>query len=241
MWTDCDRAKVADTFRGKRVAIVGSGPGVLDNEPGFVDSHDVVVRINNFKTGPNAGFRTDVFYSFFGASIRKPREQLEDVRLCICKCPDAKFIESPWHERNGKHHGVDFRYIYEARKNWWFCDTYIPPVHEFMQIFMALDGHIPTTGFSAIETVLSCAPAEVYLTGFDFFQSGVHNVNERWKAGDPNDPIGHRPDLERRWLLDWAGAFNLTMDKIAQSAMLGKVRPHMAPAPHKRRRRLALA
>lgn len=241
MWTEATRAQVDETFRGKRIAIVGSGPGMLDNAPGFIDGHDVVVRINNFKTGPAAGYRTDVFYSFFGSSIRKTAGELAGVRLCMCKCPDAKFMESPWHERHGKPHGVDFRYIYAARRDWWFCDTYIPPVHEFMQTFLALDGHIPTTGFSAIVAVLSCAPASVYLTGFDFFQSGVHNVNERWKPGNPLDPIGHRPDLERAWLQAWAGAFPLTLDSVAQSAMRGEVRRRMAPPPPKRRRRLAIA
>lgn len=246
----CDRAVVEAAFRGKRVAIVGSGPGVLDNARGFIDGHDVVVRINNFKTGPAAGFRTDVFYSFFGRSIAKTPAQLAGVRLCICKCPDAKFTDSPWHAHNGKPHGVDFRYIYEERAKWWFCDTYVPSVREFVRTFLALDNHVPTTGFSAIELVLSCAPASVYLTGFDFFSSGVHNVNERWKPGNPQDPIGHRPDLEREWLRTWAGAFPLTFDRMAQAAMAAEIltlQPKPArpkPAPRRlapRRRRLAIA
>jgi hypothetical protein len=44
-----DHAPLREFFSGKRVAIVGSGPGCLDNDPGFVDSHDVVVRVNNYK------------------------------------------------------------------------------------------------------------------------------------------------------------------------------------------------
>ena len=215
----CDRSTVDETFRGKRVAIVGSGPGVLDNAPGLVDGHEVVVRINNFKLSAPAGHRTDVFYSFFGSSIRTRREDMPDVRLCVCKCPDAKVIESAWHRRNRKPCGVDFRYIYAARRAWWFCPTYVPPVEEFMEVFQSLDDHVPTTGFSAIRAVLDCDPAEVYLTGFDFFTSGVHNVNERWRPINPHDPIRHRPVLEREWLRARLRDLPITLDPIARGLL----------------------
>lgn len=197
-----DIGAVRERFAGRRVAVVGSGPGVLRNEPGLVDSHDVVVRVNNHKTGPAQGYRTDVHYSFYGTSIRKTPEELqaEGVSLVLCKCPDAKVMESRWHERMHKPHGVDFRYIYRARAAWWFCDTYVPPVAEFLASFELLGRRIPSTGFSALLLVMGCAPASVYLTGFDFFASRVHNVDEPWRPGDPDDPIGHAPERERAWL-----------------------------------------
>jgi hypothetical protein len=198
----CDSAHVDQVLRGKRVAIVGSGPGVLDNEPGFVDSHDIVVRVNNYKTSPAAGSRTDVFYSFFGGSIRKTRDELQadGVGLCICKCPDAKFMESEWHRQQRKPNGVDFRYIYRDRAAWWFCPTLVPTLDEFMAVFNMLGQHIPSTGFSALLAVLEHAPASIHLTGFDFFASRIHNVNEPWRPGNPDDPIGHAPERERAWL-----------------------------------------
>lgn len=190
-WFDC-----------KSVAIVGSGPGVLDNEPGFVDSHDVVVRVNNYKTGRAAGYKTDVFYSFHGSSIKKPVSELEadGVGLVMCKCPNSKFMESEWHTKNNKPHGVDFRYIYRDRANWWFCPTYFPETQEFVDVFNMLGGHIPSTGFSAVVEVLKHGPSSVYLTGFDFFSSGVHNVDEKWRPGNSSDPIGHAPEREKEWL-----------------------------------------
>lgn len=197
-----DFETVAARFHGKSVAIVGSGPGSLDNVPGFVDGHDIVVRVNNYKLGPAQGFRTDVHYSFYGSSIRKSAPELQEdgVQLCMCKCPNAKPIESAWHERNGKQIGIDFRYIYSNRASWWFCDTYVPDVERFLESFELLGKHIPTTGFSAILDVMACAPRDVYLTGFDFFDSGIHNVDEPWKSGNPQDPIGHRPAAEAAWL-----------------------------------------
>lgn len=196
------RDRVAERFRGKTVAIVGSGPGVMTNRPKFVDSHDVVVRVNNYKLFRQTGFRTDVYYSYFGNAIKKkPAELRKDgVTLCMCKCPNDRPIESDWHEKTGRTHGIDFRWIYEARQDWWFCDTYIPESEVFMQHFRMLGGHVPTTGFSAILDILSFDPKLVYITGFDFFKSGVHNVNERWKRGNMNDPIGHVPEKEFAWL-----------------------------------------
>jgi hypothetical protein len=217
-----DRGDLAERFADRTVAIVGSGPGVLQNEPGFIDSHDVVVRVNNYKLGPTAGRRTDVHYSFYGSSIRKTEGELrrDGVTLCLCKCPDAKFMESDWHRRMNKPHGVDFRYIYRERARWWFCDTYLPSLEEFVASFELLQRHIPSTGFSALLLILSLAPKSVYLTGFDFFSSRIHNVNEPWRPGNPDDPIGHAPELERAWLAQNLDRVTLdsTLTKIMENA-----------------------
>lgn len=205
---------VALHLRGKSVAIVGSGPGCAANEPGFVDSHDVVLRVNNYKLLPGTGQRTDIYYSFFGGSIKKSAADLQKdgVQLCMCKCPDAKFIHSPWHEARGKQNGTDFGYIYRTRANWWFCDTYVPTLAHFLRGFDLLGGHVPTTGFSAILDVLACEPKSVYITGFDFFASGLHNVDEAWRAGDATDPIGHVPAQELQWLASNRHRFPITTD-----------------------------
>lgn len=210
----CDREHVRSVFEGKTVALVGSGPGSLENPPGLVDSHDVVVRVNNYKLFPATGYRTDVHYSFYGASIRKTAAELQrdGVRLCICKCPDAQFIESEWHRKRGKMNGVDFRGLYARRRDWWFCATYVPPLEEFMAGFQLLGGHVPTTGFAAMQLVLSLNPRHLYLTGFDFFASRVHNVNERWRAINRDDQIGHVPARERAWFVEHFERYPITMD-----------------------------
>lgn len=200
------RSEIRPYFDGKTVAIVGSGPGVLANDKGFIDSHDVVVRINNFKIVPPAtGERTDVFYSFFGVSIKKTKYELkrQGVKLCMCKCPNDHAIESDWHRARNRMIGVDYRPHYERREQqgFWFCDTYIPTKEEFLQWFNLLGRHIPTTGFAAILDVLSLNPKAVYLTGFDFYRSGIHNVNENWRARNATDPIGHMPERELAWLV----------------------------------------
>lgn len=202
-------SEVVEQFRGKSVAIVGSGPSCLDNRPGAVDAHDMVVRVNSYRPGNEQGWRTDVHYSFYGHSIKKSAAQLEGdgVKLCMCKCPNSKPLKSAWHERMGRTNGIDFRYIYEARERFWFCDTYVPDDERFLEKVALLDGHIPTTGFAAILDVLACEPSEIFLTGFDFFTSGQHNVDEKWKPGHPADPIGHLPQLEAEWLKEHGARF----------------------------------
>jgi hypothetical protein len=207
--------KVRERLAGS-VAIVGSAPSCLDNEKGFIDSHDVVIRINNYKLIGGTGARTDILYSFFGSSVRKSVEELKSdgVKLCICKCPDSKFIESRWHEKHGKPEGIDFRPLYKRRKRWWFTDTFIPSTELFLEKFNLLDNHIPTTGFSCIYDVLKLG-IRPYITGFDFFTTKLHNVDELWRPGSLDDPIGHRPQKELEWLRQ--NQYRMTVDKILYS------------------------
>lgn len=224
------RSEAAKRFEGKSVAIVGSGPGSLSNRPGLVDGHDIVVRVNNYRLYPETGYRTDVFYSFFGTSIKKTRDELmrDGVTLCLCKCPNAHAIESEWHQRNGKMIGVDFRPHYErrARQGFWFCDTYVPTVDEFLVFFNQLGRHMPTSGAAAIFDVFSFRPKSVFLTGFDFFRSNLHNVNEPWEGAGKNsdDPHKHEPEREMAWLRETIRTLNfaVTCDQVLTSILSEK-------------------
>lgn len=215
--------QTAERFAGKSVAIVGSGPGCLDNDGKFIDSHDIIVRVNNYKQRDyeaKVGSRTDVFYSFFGGSIKKSADELKQdgVGLCMCKCPDAKFMESEWHRKRGMEAGVDFRKIYSRRAQWWFCDTYAPTLDRFMYQFNLLGKHVPTTGFSAILDVLSFGVSKAYITGFDFFRSMTHNVNERWASKNSDDPIRHMPESELAYVRAMKDP-RVTFDKRLQAML----------------------
>lgn len=217
---------VREQLRGKTVALVGSAPTVLGNTIGKIDSHEIVVRVNNYKLDdfPNVGplgVRCDVHYSFYGTSIKKTAAELkrDGVKLCMCKCPNSKPLQSLWHDVRGKTAGIDFTYIYRLRKDFWFCDTFIPDDARFLRNFDLLDCHIPTTGFSGLLDILDCEPRHIYMTGFDFFESGIHNVNEHWRAGDPTDPIGHRPLREKELLHTFVSSFPIELDASLTEAM----------------------
>ena len=219
------RSQVRSRLEGKSIALVGSGPGVLDNPPGLIDAHEVVVRVNNYKLSPAAGFRTDVFYSYFGGAIRKTAAELrrDGVTLCLCKCPDGQPIESEWHRKNDKMAGVDFRWIYRKRAGFWFCDTFVPSIEDFMAKFRLLGGHVPTTGFAAILDLLDCNPKRLYLTGFDFFRSRVHNVDQPWSRKNADDPIGHVPERELSYLASILGRYPITWDRMLDRTLNGAV------------------
>lgn len=178
--------------------------------------------MNNYKLAPGTGWRTDVFYSFFGTSIHKSARELNEdgVRLCMCKCPNAQFIDSEWHARRGKMSGIDFRYIYNNRAGWWFCPTYVPTVDEFMRFFRLMGNHVPTTGMNALLDLLTYKPRSIYMTGFDFFESGIHNVNERWRKRNLDDPIGHSLASEKEWLRLNIHIIPVIMDQRLQSIIL---------------------
>lgn len=212
---------VLEFFDGKTVTIVGSAPSCLNNKGDRIDNHDIVVRVNNYKIIPSkTGQRTDVHYSFYGNSIKTKSDALlnDGIKMHMCKCPDAKFIESEWHTQRNAEHGVNFRWIYAQRAGWWVAPVYAPDLERFMEYFLLLNSHIPSTGFQCILEVLKTNARSIYITGFDFFSSGLHNVNEPWRPGRPDDPIGHRPDLEKEYII------NLTDQRVSYDRALENIR-----------------
>ena len=49
---------------------------------------------------------------------------------------------------------------------------------------MAARGEIGPMPTAAVFADTGDEPASVYMTGFDFFQSRIHNVDERWRPGE---------------------------------------------------------
>lgn len=213
---------VIKRLNGRRIAVVGSGPSVLQNKRGEIDAYDIVVRVNNYSIGEHQGKRADVHFSFYGGSIKKKaRDLLRDgVKLCMCKCPNSQPIVCDWHIKNNCMGGVDFTNIYRRRADFWFCDTYIPDTDSFVEKFKLLDEHIPTTGFTAILDILNCYPQELYITGFDFFTSGIHNTVSKWKPGNPEDPIKHMPELEIAWLKKNINNYPIHPDRTLRHLLL---------------------
>jgi len=227
-----DFARIKNMFQGKRVALFGSAPTCLDNNGAWIDKFDFIVRTNNYKMKgekhgikydytDRVGSRTDVFYSFFGSSIRKTKDELirDGVKLCMSKIPNSKPLESDWHVKKGKLEGIDYRPNYRRRQAFWFCPTYVPTDDEFLKKFKYLDNHQPTTGFSAICDLMKARPSELYITGFTFFkalpgQTIKHNINESWKIKNPEDPIRHQPEVEAVKLRELAATYSfLKLDK----------------------------
>jgi hypothetical protein len=212
--TFVNKDHILEVFENKRVAIFGSAPSCLKNDGKDIDAYDIIVRVNNYKVKgleDKVGSRTDVHYSFYGGSIKKTAEELEKdgVWLCMCKCPNELVVSHhkmvSWDPKNI---GGDFRPLYRRRKDFWFCDTYIPTKEDFMPHYKLMNNHMPTTGFSCILTIMGLNPKEIYITGFDGFKSGIHNVDEKWndKSGRV-DPICHLPGVEIKMIKSFTENF----------------------------------
>lgn len=198
-----DDSVFRNLIKGKRVCLVGGGPSALNNRAGYIDSFDTVVRVNQFKlTGNNTGRRVDVHFSFFGNSVKTNRLELINAgcKVCVIKSPPWKVIHSEWKANKSSRSAINPEYIYRAREKWWPCPAVIISEDELLSDFFMLGGHVPTTGFSAMMAILRRYPAILYMTGFDFFESGKHNLNERWEGIDSRNPIRHRPDLEYEFI-----------------------------------------
>jgi hypothetical protein len=223
---------VQSIFYKKRVVIVGSAPSGLDNKGSHIEDFDVIVRVNNYKTRgidkrgkvydftDKLGTRTDYHYSFYGGSIRKSAEELkaDGIKGHLCKCTDDVCHVTQWHIDNHCTFGGDFRGIYRRRAGFFFAPLYIPEKHHYLKLYDLLNGHVPSTGFAGIWEIVNSKPKELYVTGFDFMQSKLHNVNEPWLKGDPSDPIGHDFKAERRLFYKWADEHSfITLDKWLQN------------------------
>lgn len=177
-----DEEYITKFFWNKTVLVLGSAPNVLETETDFMDSFDLIVRVNNYKNF-NSCRRTDVYASFFGKSIRKDIHNLrqDGVRLLMAKCPDDIVeVKNPDGSINTKL-SEDFRWIYEFR-NEWFKVAGIPLFIQTVENFN--NNNIPikqicTTGVAIILDILRCKPKHLYFAGFDFAMSGMHNINKR--------------------------------------------------------------
>jgi hypothetical protein len=214
------QADLVNIFKGKRVVIVGSAPSGRElNTKDKIESYDEVIRVNNYKTkgvdlkgrpydfSRELGIRTDYHYSFYGGSIRKTAEDLKGIKGHLCKCPNDDCHVTDWHRERNQQQGGDFRPIYRRRKDFWIAPVYIPEKDHYMKLFDALGNHVPSTGFACIWELLQCQCKELYVTGFDWMTSRLHNVDELWRPGNQDDPIKHVWDEEvklmRRWVFEY--------------------------------------
>ncbi len=176
-------------IEGKKIIILGSAPSVLLNKGSEIDAFDYVVRLNNYKIDgfeKNVGTRTDIYYSFFGRSIKKENEELKrhKVKFIMNKYPNQTF----WDHTGGKAIvGIsdECKWVYKLRKDWWEFPVWIQKRKYFRENYEYMC-RIPTTGVSAILDVLRFKPGLLHITGFDFMTSKIHNTNEKWNDGDGN-------------------------------------------------------
>jgi hypothetical protein len=217
-------------FKNKRVAIVGAANSTFDEKGGdFIDSFDIVIRINKAaqtwekKNSVYLGSKfTYLFHSFyeneFSGGGKIDFEKFE--RLGIKK------LINPNYTNQGLKAHINFykRHLKVKR-------TYMLAPRLTKNIKEAIDGYIPTVGFSALMALLLSDCKEIYITGFTFFKSPYakgYRDNlidlEKNKAHLEYQGI-HKPDLE---FIAFKKQLNLTscrhvkMDKVLAALIKSK-------------------
>jgi hypothetical protein len=168
-------------FKDKRVAIVGGSDSVLKEKLGeYIDGFDVVVRINKgveiiATQSEYVGEKTDVlFHSFYespphlgGSPITPGLWQERNVKKLL-------------YARNYKYCWFDLEnflvFLKNTKKRFKFSQ--LPEDLCFKNYAAVQPSGGPTTGFTAINTVFSCHPKELYITGITFFKT-PHNSTYR--------------------------------------------------------------
>lgn len=193
------RLYVDRMIRGKRVVVIGSAPSALRNRGEDIDGYDTIIRVNNYDLGRDSnslGTRTDIYYSFFGSSIKHTAEQLrkEKVQVLVSKIPYADYTRHYAYGRDERHGVLNFKKYYDNWR-WRGLPIYIPRTTDLIDE-CALIGRMMSSGVSAIKFALSCEPKSLYVTGFDFFASGIHDHHARWRNGAG----GHATHKEREYV-----------------------------------------
>jgi hypothetical protein len=83
-----------------------------------------------------------------------------------------------------------------------------------MKAFRLLHYHVPTTGFACLWEMFQLPIKQMYITGFDFMTSNIHNMDEKWNPGRQDDPVRHMHSVEADIVKEWARGNNkILLDK----------------------------
>ncbi len=161
--------------RGASLAIVGNAGYLAELDQGSqIDGHDLVLRMNNFRTHGferQVGRRCDIFLSGFCQDVDFTRPELQVARFIVSSIP-ANFRKLPAmriHTRGGEW--ITAGLIAMGRRR-----AYVPDVHNLAKRIRQI-GRYPTTGAMAIFLALEqpgTVCRSVYITGFSFFDGPTH-------------------------------------------------------------------
>lgn len=175
-----------DWFKGKRVAIIGGADSVLKEKSGnYIDGFDVVVRINKGVEVIEAqqeyiGAKTDVLFHCF--YVRENDRGSSPITVDLWKKHNVGKLIFSHNYRCSSYSLLNFLYFIKLTKGS-FPFSQVPG-KSFYANARATKPYAPTTGFIAINTIFSCRPKELYITGVTFFKS-PHN--QAYRKGEPEN------------------------------------------------------
>ena len=179
----------AEMVRGKSVAVVG-GSNLLEGigQGEYIDSHDVVLRVNLHWPCPifledqrdlsvDIGQRTDIVFQAVSA-WRPGRFHQMDIKLVIIRGND-RFVQDFLSHDTPTHwlHPMFLQILDDCEQRGTAVEYFSP---KYDHIYPEWN---PNTGLLALKTVMYEEPSKVYVAGFDF--SVFHNRVVNWYHHDP--------------------------------------------------------
>ena len=184
-------------FKDKRVIIVGPSSYLENMISGkFIDSFDIVVRINNIhdlnnpKLVEDLGKKTDVIY-FDGAVDNK---RFKDYSACLPQLLKCTYPETEWFYEDRCKANISV-----LRK---YFNTEVINKEKYNELKLCLDKNLkvrPNSGLIAIMDLLLFPIKELYITGIDFYRSAyssyhpdyglssLASIKEVFRKGDNGD------------------------------------------------------
>lgn len=191
-----------DIFAGKRVAVVGPASSAFNTDRGdYIDGFDLVVRMNKSPFivagglhAKDIGVKTNVLFHCFHEN---PVGGGGPIDFALYKRIGVEYVVNPRNEWSGVRNTFNYYKKYlEAQK------TYLLPKVLFNEISNSVGAYRPTTGYSALYTLLKSDFKELYVTGFTFFKTAYgqgyrDEMREAPQAQQFIRDVGlHNPDLE---------------------------------------------
>lgn len=190
-------------FKDKKVAIVGGADSVLNDKLGkFIDSFDVVVRINNGlipipMQKDYIGEKTDFLFHSFYVRNNDAGSSPIDIDLFSKKVNNMIIFANNY--KCSIYSLRNFIYFIKITKN----KLKFSQINkkQFFENKNILHPFGATTGFSAINTILNCKPKELYITGFTFFKTPHNSAYRTFKKDEPIFQSGsHNAEEEYKYI-----------------------------------------
>jgi len=162
--------KAEETFKNKRVAIIGAANSAFAEKNGsYIDNFDIVIRLNKapYNLGseniPFIGSKTTLlFHSFYENNYSGGGP----IDWSLYNSLDIKKVINPNMNIKGLLTHLNFYKRHNENKK-----TYIISRRNYKTIVKGLEGNTPTVGFSSLMLLLNSECKEVYITGFTFFST----------------------------------------------------------------------
>lgn len=168
------------TIKGKKVAIVGPSPHLINKKIGkLIDEYDIVCRVNEvgaFNFEEDYGKRTDIIFhncgtdhiERFSENLKNNLETTKELKYVVCPCIKAIGADRIEDFSDGQISNVvqNFNNI-----NKFNIPFYWIGIEEYKKVYQSI-GVEPNAGFTSVILLLSCLPKELFITGFSFYSQG---------------------------------------------------------------------